>query len=71
MNENNIEFTIEKISEKIKLIKIGENYKSKCPFHDDAGDDDGSLIISPDRNIFHCFGCGESNSIEVFLEKLS
>ncbi len=32
-----------------------KDYAIRCPFHD--GDDTPSLIISPKKNLFHCFGC--------------
>ena len=39
----------------IKLEKRGHDLVGPCPFHED---DTPSLIITPDKNLFHCFGCG-------------
>lgn len=45
--------------------------KGTCPFHDDPGQ---SLMVSPDKNIFKCFGCGaEGGPVEFMMaaKKLS
>jgi DNA primase len=39
----------------IGLEKRGKNYAARCPFHEDAT---ASLIVTPEKNLFHCFGCG-------------
>jgi DNA primase len=39
----------------IKLEKRGKDMVGPCPFH---ADDTPSLAITPDKNLFHCFGCG-------------
>ena len=39
----------------IKLEKRGRDLVGPCPFH---ADDTPSLAITPDKNLFHCFGCG-------------
>ena len=39
----------------IKLEKRGRDLVGRCPFHED---DTASLSITPDKNLFHCFGCG-------------
>ena len=38
----------------IELKKQGKDLAGRCPFHDDA---EPSLIVSPDKNLWHCFGC--------------
>jgi DNA primase catalytic core len=38
----------------IELKKIGKDIAGKCPFHDDS---EPSLIITPGKNLWHCFGC--------------
>jgi len=39
----------------IKLEKRGRDLIGACPFHQD---DTPSLTVTPDKNLFHCFGCG-------------
>jgi len=39
----------------IALTKTGKDLVGRCPFHEDR---DASLIVTPARNLFHCFGCG-------------
>ncbi|WPU92037.1 CHC2 zinc finger domain-containing protein [Mucilaginibacter sabulilitoris] len=43
------------VSRYILLEESRRNLKGKCPFHADQAT---SLMVSPDKNIFQCFGCG-------------
>lgn len=55
----------------IELRKAGANYKAICPFH---GEKTPSLVVSPAKQIYHCFGCGAGGDSITFvmeLEKLS
>lgn len=54
------------ISEHVDLKKAGRNYKALCPFH---GEKTPSFMVSPELQIFKCFGCGESGDALSFLEK--
>ncbi len=54
----------ELISSYISLKKIGRNFKAICPFH---GEKTPSFIVSPQKQIFHCFGCGEGGGVFQFL----
>ncbi len=54
------------IGERIELKKAGRNYKALCPFH---GEKTPSFMVSPELQIFKCFGCGEAGDIFAFLEK--
>jgi DNA primase len=54
------------IGERIDLKKAGRNYKANCPFH---GEKTASFMVSPELQIFKCFGCGESGDAFSFLEK--
>ncbi len=54
------------IGEKIELKKAGRNYKANCPFH---GEKTASFMVSPELQIFKCFGCNEAGDVFAFLEK--
>ncbi|MBS4535290.1 DNA primase [Clostridium sp. D2Q-14] len=54
------------ISDYIELKKTGLNYKGICPFHNEKTP---SFVVSPNKQIFHCFGCGEGGDIITFLMK--
>ncbi|MGN8500919.1 DNA primase [Helicobacter pylori] len=50
----------------LDFYKIGANFKSFCPFHDERS---ASFIVSPEKNIYHCFGCGVSGDALKFLQE--
>ena len=54
------------ISEHVELKKSGRNYKGLCPFHSEKTP---SFMVSPELQIFKCFGCGESGDALSFLQK--
>lgn len=54
------------ISDYVKLTKAGANHKCVCPFHDDT---DASLVVSPSKKMWKCFGCGEGGNVITFLQK--
>ncbi len=59
------------ISQFIQLKKSGANFKACCPFH---GEDTPSFVVSPAKQIYHCFGCGVGGDAVKFVmdyEKLS
>jgi len=51
----------------LALKKSGKNFLAICPFHPDKKP---SLAINPEKNLFHCFGCGEGGDVFKFLMKI-
>jgi DNA primase len=52
------------ISNYIEVKKAGANFKANCPFH---GEKTPSFVISPTKQIFHCFGCGVGGDAIKFV----
>jgi len=62
---------IDVIGNYIELKKAGANYKANCPFH---GEKTASFVVSPTKQIYHCFGCGVGGDAIKFvmeIEKLN
>ena len=55
------------ISQYVHLKRKGRNYFGLCPFHNEKSP---SFSVSPDRQIFHCFGCGVGGNVYTFLMKI-
>ncbi len=49
------------------LQKKGRNHVGLCPFHNEKTP---SFSVSPEKNIFHCFGCGETGNVFTFISKI-
>lgn len=57
---------VDTISNYIELKKAGTNFKAPCPFH---GEKTASFVVSPVKQICHCFGCGFSSDIFGFVQE--
>ncbi len=55
------------ISQYVNLKKAGSSYVGLCPFHNEKTP---SFSVSPQKGIFHCFGCGEGGNVIHFLMKI-
>ena len=58
---------VELVSQYVPLKKQGRNYVGLCPFH---SEDTPSFIVSPDKQICHCFGCHAGGNAINFLMKI-
>jgi len=55
---------VEVISEYMPLKRAGRNFKAVCPFHHEKT---ASFVVSAEKQIFHCFGCGAGGNVFGFL----
>jgi len=55
------------ISRYVTLTKAGSSHKGRCPFHKD---DTPSFWVSPEKGLWHCFGCGAGGDVIGFLMKI-
>jgi len=55
---------VEIISQYVPLKRAGRNFKAPCPFHQEKTP---SFMVSAEKQIFHCFGCGAGGNIFTFL----
>ena len=55
---------LEIVGEQVELRKAGTTYKGLCPFH---GEKTPSFVVTPARESWHCFGCGEGGDIFSFV----
>ncbi len=58
---------VDVISSYITLKRSGRNYFGLCPFHKEKSP---SFAVSPDKQIFHCFGCGAGGNVIHFVSKI-
>ncbi|HEC79659.1 MAG TPA: DNA primase, partial [Firmicutes bacterium] len=55
---------VDVMAEYIRLQKVGKRYRAICPFHQDTKP---SLYIDPEKEMFHCFGCGAGGDVFNFI----
>ena len=58
---------VDVISDHVQLKKQGRQYMGLCPFH---GENSPSFSVSPDKQLYHCFGCGAGGNVFSFLMEL-
>lgn len=58
---------VDLIGRYVVLKPAGKNYKARCPFHPD---DTPSLMVSPEKGLWHCFGCGAGGDAIGFLMRI-
>ena len=63
-NKNDI---VDVVSQYVALKRSGRSYFGLCPFHNEKSP---SFAVSPDKQIFHCFGCGVGGNVFHFISKI-
>ena len=58
---------VDVISEYVQLKPAGKDFKGLCPFHHEKTP---SFFVSPDKEVWHCFGCGAGGSIFDFVMQI-
>jgi len=58
---------VDVISQYMNLKKSGRNYVGLCPFHSEKTP---SFNVSPDKQLFYCFGCGVGGNVSTFIQKI-
>ncbi|MBE6970377.1 MAG: DNA primase, partial [Ruminococcaceae bacterium] len=58
---------VDVVSSYVTLTKKGSNYFGLCPFHNEKT---GSFSVAPDKQIYHCFGCGHGGGVISFIMEI-
>ncbi len=58
---------VEYVGKYVQLKQSGRNFKGLCPFHSEKTP---SFMVSPEKQIWHCFGCNEGGDVISFTEKV-
>ena len=62
-----VRYSDELISQYVVLKRSGRNFFGLCPFHKEKSP---SFSVSPDKQIFHCFGCGKGGNVFHFISQI-
>ena len=55
------------VGQRVKLEKRGQDLAGTCPFHE--GDNEPSLVVTPSKNLWHCFGCGAGGDVIEWVRR--
>ncbi len=55
------------VSQYVDIKRTGSSFKGLCPFHDEKTP---SFVVSPEKQIFHCFGCQKGGNVFTFLMEM-
>lgn len=55
------------VGERVTLKRVGRRFSGLCPFHNEKT---ASFSVNPERGFYHCFGCGESGNVYMFLQRM-
>ncbi|MBM2841853.1 MAG: dnaG, partial [Bacteroidetes bacterium] len=58
---------VDVISSCVRLKKRGKNFVGLCPFHQEKTP---SFNVSPDKQMYYCFGCGNGGNVITFVSQL-
>ncbi len=58
---------VEVVSAYVRLLPAGRNYKALCPFHQEKTP---SFYVSPEKGLWHCFGCGAGGDVIDFVQRI-
>ena len=58
---------VDVISAYVELSRAGKHMKARCPFHNEKTP---SFNVSPERGMYHCYGCGAGGDMFTFIEAI-